>query len=358
MAALAFDFAPGSSTGPPPDIPVARRGHGATTVEKNWRSNSATAPLELFLNFDKVVAQIRYDVRDVDAPQIRHLHGALHQPYLGPTESDAAITSDWSAVLRSSLSGLGALFQPNIDVAQLARTHLSTWLAASITSGSSAVDLRASLSRLHELFQPNIDAAQLVHSHLSAWLAASITSGSSAVDLSPSLPRLRELFQPNVDAVRLAHIYLTACDAPASAARGSTAVDPPASLSLCLRALYERQSVLTEAQAAALKRQLWVLLEDEEELQSANISVSIPSLHRLIDFLSEHQRSALPSLSITQAGYFAASWSPRKRAKLTIVFRPEGVADWIASDLNATPPVHQKDSLANRLGEFAAWTNA
>lgn len=274
MDALAFDFAHGSSTGPPPDIPVARPRHRATTVEKNWRSNSATAPLELFLNFDKAVAQVCYDVRDVDAPQILHLHGALHQPYLGPIESDAAITSDWSAVLR------------------------------------------------------------------------------------PSLSRLRELFQPNVDAVRLAHIYLTACDAPALVAPGSSAVDPPLSLSLCLRALYERQSVLTKDQTAALKRQLRVLLEDEEELQSANISVSILSLHRLIDFLSEHQRSALPSLSITRAGYFAASWSPRKRAKLTVVFRPEGVADWIASDLNATPPVHQKDTLANRLGEFAAWTNA
>jgi hypothetical protein len=144
----------------------------------------------------------------------------------------------------------------------------------------------------------------------------------------------------------------------ASVDPGPQAVDLHPSLSLCLRAIYERQSVLTEAQAAALKRQLRVLLEDEEELQSANINVSIPSLHRLIDFLSVHQTSALPSLSITRAGYFAASWSPRKRAKLTIVFRPEGVADWIASDLNATPPVHQKDTLANRLGEFAAWTNA
>jgi hypothetical protein len=273
MDALAFDFAPGR-TGPPPDIPVARPGHRATTVEKNWRSNSAIAPLELFLNFDKAVARVHYDVRDVDAPQILHLHGALHPPYLGPTESDAAVTSDWSAVLRPSLSRLGALFQPNVDAA------------------------------------------------------------------------------------RLAYIYLTACDTSASAGPGSSAVELHPSLSLCLRALYERQSVLTEAQAAALKRQLRVLLEDEEELQSANISVSIPSLHRLIDFLSVHQTSALPSLSITRAGYFAASWSPRKRVKLTIVFRPEGVADWIASDLSATPPVHQKDTLANRLGEFAAWTNA
>jgi hypothetical protein len=354
MAALSFDFAPGS-TGPPPDIPVAAQGRRATTFEMNWHSNSATTALELALNFDNATSQIYYDVRDVDAPQIAHLHGTLHHPYLGPTGSDAAITSDWSGAMRPSLSRLGALFQSKIDAAQLVRTHLSAWLAASNTSGSSAVNQRLSLSRWAMFFEPQFDAAQQVDTHLSAWLAASDTSGSSTVDLCPSLSRWGKLFQPRVDAARLAHVYFTACDAPASAAVGSPASIPPPSLSLCLHALDKRQLVLSEAQAAALKRQLRVLLEDEEELESADISVSIPSLHRLIDFLSEHQRSALPSLSITQAGYFAASWSPRKRAKLTLVFRPEGAADWIASDLNVTPPLHRRDTIANGLGEFAAW---
>jgi hypothetical protein len=189
---------------------------------------------------------------------------------------------------------------------------------------------------------------------------ASTTSAYIEAEMLVRLPPSGGLFLPKIDVARLANVYyLTACnDASTSGAPGSSAENLHPSLSLCLRALYERQSVLTGEQATALKRQLQTLLEDEEELQSANISVSILSLHRLIDFLSEHQTSALPSLSITQAGYFAASWSPRKRAKLTVVFRPEGVADWITTDLNATPPVHQKDTLANRLGEFAAWTNA
>jgi hypothetical protein len=191
---------------------------------------------------------------------------------------------------------------------------------------------------------PKIDWDQL-----SDQLTTSATSGSFAVDLHLSLPLLGEL---SVDWAQLGD-WLAA-----SVTSGSLAGNPHPSLSLCLHALHARQSVLTEAQAAALKRQLRVLLEDEEELPSANISVSIPSLHHLIDFLSVHQTSALPSLSITRAGYFAASWSPRKRAKLTLVFRPEGVADWIASDLNVTPPVHQKDILENRLGDFAAWANA
>jgi hypothetical protein len=194
-----------------------------------------------------------------------------------------------------------APFQPKIDLAQL-----SGQPSVFAISGSSAVDLPLSLG---EISRAKVDGALP-----SGWLAAAVTSGLSAGEIP--------------------------------------------SLSLCRRAIYERQSVLTETQATALKRQLRVLLADEEELQSAKISVSVLSLHRLIDFLSEHQTSSLPSLSITQAGYFAASWSPRKRAKLTVVFRPEGAADWIASDLNAIPPVHQKDALANRLGEFAAWANA
>jgi hypothetical protein len=155
-----------------------------------------------------------------------------------------------------------------------------------------------------------------------------------------------------------AAVNVLTLDESASVDPGSQPLNLPPSLSRCLRALCERQTVLSAAQAVALKRQLQFLLEDEEELQSANISVSVRSLHGLIDFLSEHRTCALPSLSITRAGYFAASWSPRKRAKLTIVFRPDGVADWIASDLDATPPVHQKDILANRQGELAAWANA
>jgi hypothetical protein len=321
MNALALDFAP-DRTGPPPvgtrrppflgdEIPDAGSGHGAIIVEENWSSNSATAPIESFVNLDnKTIAQVLCDVRDADASHMLYFsgHGLFQQPYLDLAESDAP--------------------------------------------SSVAVDLRPSLSRWRALFQPSVDAARLAHVYLTA-----CTSGSSAVDLRPSLSCWRALLRPNIDAARLAHVYLTACDPPASAGLGSSAVELHPSLSLCLRAVYERQTVLTEAQAAALKRQLRVLLEDEEELQSANISVSMPSLHGLIDFLSEHQTSPLPSLSVTQAGYFAASWSPRKRAKLTVIFRPEGVADWIASDLNA-PSVHQKDTLANRLGEFAAWTNA
>jgi len=115
--------------------------------------------------------------------------------------------------------------------------------------------------------------------------------------------------------------------------------------------------LLTHNQVAALELQLRVLLEDDDELRNASINVSVPSLHGLIDFLSEHQTFALPSLSITQAGYFAASWSPRKRAKLTIVFRPDGGGDWNADDLDATPPLHEKDTLASRQGEFEAWVS-
>jgi hypothetical protein len=150
---------------------------------------------------------------------------------------------------------------------------------------------------------------------------------------------------------------VTASDASASVAPGQSVIDLHPSLSRCLRALYSREILLSHDQVAALERQLQVLLREEEELRSSNINVSVPSLHGLIDFLSEHQMFAQPGLSITRAGHFAASWSPRKRAKLTIVFRPDSSGDWNADDLDATPPLHQKDTLANRQDEFAVWVS-
>jgi len=126
----------------------------------------------------------------------------------------------------------------------------------------------------------------------------------------------------------------------------------------CLSILRSRRKLLNDTQADALERQLEVLLREEDALKEAKINVSEPSLHGLIDFLSEHKTFAHPSLSITRIGHFAASWSPRKRAKLTIVFNPGGNGEWIAIDLDATHPVHDKGNLANLFDKFAAWMRA
>jgi hypothetical protein len=132
--------------------------------------------------------------------------------------------------------------------------------------------------------------------------------------------------------------------------------DSSTSLERCLYALQLRRSVLTGTQTEALERQLEALLSEEEEFESPEVSE--PSLHGLVDFLSEHKALAHPSLSITRTGYFAGSWSPRRRAKLTIIFNPGGTADWIAIDLDATHPVHEKGSLPNLPDDLAMWMRA
>jgi hypothetical protein len=128
------------------------------------------------------------------------------------------------------------------------------------------------------------------------------------------------------------------------------------SLERCLYALQLRRSLLTGTQTEALERQLEALLSEEDEAESTEVSEL--SLLGLVDFLSEHKTLAHPHLSITRNGYFAASWSPRRRAKLTIIFNPRGTADWIAIDLDATHPVHEKGSLSNLPANFAMWMRA
>jgi len=139
-------------------------------------------------------------------------------------------------------------------------------------------------------------------------------------------------------------------------AHGLAADSSSPSLSRCLRALRLRRNLLTDTQTEALERQLEALLSGEDEPESPVVSEA--SLHRQIDFLSEHEALAHPSLSIMRSGYFATSWSPRRRAKLTIIFNPGGTADWIAIDLDATHPVHEKGSLPNLPDDFVTWMRA
>jgi hypothetical protein len=114
--------------------------------------------------------------------------------------------------------------------------------------------------------------------------------------------------------------------------------DPSPTLSRCLQALGLRQAILSARQVAALETQLRALLSDEAELIEAGISLSIASLYGLFDFLAGNDDGLHPSLSITRDGYFGASWSPRRRAKLTLIFRGAGVVEWIATDLDSLPP--------------------
>jgi len=132
----------------------------------------------------------------------------------------------------------------------------------------------------------------------------------------------------------------------------------PRTLMRCLRVLDSRSLILSERQANALRRQLRALLADENELAEAGISVSIATLHELIDFLATADNKQHPNLSITRDGYFSASWSPRRRAKLTMVFKGASRVDWVAVDLDHTPVISAKGDFAHIPPEIESWMSA
>ena len=119
-----------------------------------------------------------------------------------------------------------------------------------------------------------------------------------------------------------------------------------------------RRIHLSDAQVTALTQQLNALLADEDELKQAGLSISEASLNGLIDFLATHQEAAHPNLSVTRNGYFAASWSPRRRRKLTLIFEPSGAGEWIAIDLDPAHPLHEKGWLPDIPHRFADWMSA
>ena len=134
--------------------------------------------------------------------------------------------------------------------------------------------------------------------------------------------------------------------------------DGRSTLSRCLHVVAIRRKHLNDAQATALRRQLNALLGDEDELKAAGLSVSEASLHGLIDFLATHQEAAHPNLSVTRNGNFAASWSPHRRRKLTLIFEPSGAGEWIAIDIDPGHPVHEKGQLPDISHQFAGWMSA
>jgi hypothetical protein len=139
---------------------------------------------------------------------------------------------------------------------------------------------------------------------------------------------------------------------------GSPAAGGLPTLSRCLHVLAIRRMHLSDAQVTALTRQLNALLADEDELQEAGLSASEASLNGLIDFLAAHQAVAHPNLSVTRNDNFAASWSPHRQRKLTLIFKPSGAGEWIAIDLDPAHRMHEKGRLPNLPDRVAGWIPA
>lgn len=139
---------------------------------------------------------------------------------------------------------------------------------------------------------------------------------------------------------------------------GSPAAGGLSTLSHCVDVLACRRMHLSDVQVTALTRQLNALLADEGELKEAGLAVSETSLDGLIDFLAAHRGLAHPNLLVTRNGYFAASWSPHRRSKLTIIFEPSGAGEWMAIDLDPAHRVHEKGRLPDIPHRFADWISA
>jgi hypothetical protein len=134
--------------------------------------------------------------------------------------------------------------------------------------------------------------------------------------------------------------------------------------SRCKTVLDARHSRLTEEQAVALERQIEALLADEDELDEQGVTVSVASFDGLIEFLAFHKVTRHPNLSLTRKGQFAASWSPDRHAKLTLVFNGHDMGDWVAVDFRQQSAVQRgSGSFYVTVGEtlpqsFMSWMHA
>lgn len=104
-------------------------------------------------------------------------------------------------------------------------------------------------------------------------------------------------------------------------------------LSKYLWLLAARSAVLSETQFSSLVRQLRALLSDVEEPSTLESAKSVASFRGLIKFLAD-KRPSHPNLSISRTGLFVASWSPKKRAELSLTFSDADGGDWYALSLD------------------------
>jgi hypothetical protein len=104
------------------------------------------------------------------------------------------------------------------------------------------------------------------------------------------------------------------------------------------RLIESRMMSLTGTQVRALLRQVGALLADAEELRLDGIRPSMASFSGLLSYLAKSQGLVHPNLSMSPTGLFSGSWSPGRRAKLTLTFADGHTAEWTGVDLNSDPP--------------------
>lgn len=154
--------------------------------------------------------------------------------------------------------------------------------------------------------------------------------------------------KPSADAINLMLLSSSASNA-AEGVRSS-------SLSILLAFLALRRPVLTKEQFDALARQLEALLGDEESIDRVVNAQTVASFRGLIRFLVAFKPTH-PSLSINRQGLFVASWSPKKRAKLSLTFKDHQGGPWFAVSLDDDLSEDGEFTIENctLLSAYASW---
>jgi hypothetical protein len=196
--------------------------------------------------------------------------------------------------------------------------------------------------------------------------AMNAVAATSATELfASSVSHMNESVRCRYNGVRIGHLDVIP-NADASnllllSGNSSNAAEAlrPSVLSAYLALLAIHRFVLTEAQFVALARQLEALLGDEDGMYGVLSARSFASFRGLIGFLAARKSSKIihPSLSISRQGLFIASWSPKKRAKLSLTFDDHEGGSWFAVSLEDGINEEGYFALANLrpLSQYATW---
>lgn len=92
------------------------------------------------------------------------------------------------------------------------------------------------------------------------------------------------------------------------------------------------------------------VLLDPDDWETSDAWPNMASFNRMLDFLARHREYRAPSLFLNRLGYFDASWRPGKDALVSIIFRPDGYANWLVF----VPSEDKADIAEEAAGRIAA----
>ena len=92
------------------------------------------------------------------------------------------------------------------------------------------------------------------------------------------------------------------------------------------------------------------VLLDPDDWETSDTWPNMTSFNRMLGYLGAHPEYRAPSVFLTRLGYFDASWRPAKDALVSIIFRPDGHANWLVF----VPSEDKTDMAEEAAGRIAA----